>query len=55
MEVVYLQPRASGDDRIISYRTVAEHLTTLNDPLAMAFAVYVERWIEPAASQAPRR
>lgn len=53
VELVYLQPQDSRDDRIISFTMVAEYLTTLDDPFAKTFAQYVTRWIEPAATHAP--
>ncbi len=53
VEVVYLQPQDSMDDRVISFGTAAEYLETLDDPFAVRFAKYVRRWIEPAAIRAP--
>jgi hypothetical protein len=41
------------DDRVISFRAVAEYLDTLGDPFSNTFARYVRRWIEPAAPRAP--
>ena len=57
VEVVYLQPNESMDDRVISFRAAAEYLDTLDDPFSETFATYVRRWIEPAARRpmsAPR-
>jgi hypothetical protein len=53
VEVVYLQPHDSMDDRVISFRAVAEYLDTLGDPFSNTFSRYVRRWIEPAATRAP--
>jgi hypothetical protein len=53
VEVVYLQPHESMDDRVISFRAVAEYLDTLGDPFSNTFSRYVRRWSEPAATQAP--
>ena len=53
VEVVYLQPQESIDDRVISFGTVAEYLETLDDPFAVRFAKHVRGWIEPAAIRAP--
>ena len=38
VEVVYVQPEESMDDRVISFRAVAEYLDTLDDPFAETFA-----------------
>jgi hypothetical protein len=53
VEVVYLQPEESMDDRVISFRAVAEYLDTLDDPFSNTFSRYVRRWSEPAATRAP--
>ncbi len=45
VEVVYLQPQESIDDRVISFGTVAEYLETLDDPFAVRFAKHVRGWI----------
>lgn len=49
IEVVYLQPKGTGGEAVISFETVAEYLGGLEDPLALVFSDYVRRWIEPAA------
>ena len=51
IEVVYLQPRDAGVGGIVSFQTVANYLSSLDDPLALVFSDYVRRWIEPAASR----
>ena len=55
IDVVYIQPHDDGHEGecVISFQWIADYLRTLSDPLSKAFAEYVERWIEPAASRAP--
>ena len=48
IEVIYLQPREAGTNVVISFKTVADYLRTLDEPLARTLAGYVERWVEPA-------
>lgn len=55
VEVLYLQPQDAGGEGVISFRSVVEYLRTLDDPFAGTFAEYVERWSQPAASEAPVR
>ena len=48
IEVIYLQPREDGTHGVISFKTVADYLHTLEEALARTLAGFLERWMEPA-------
>ena len=54
IEIVYIQPRGTDEEGVVSFHQVADYLRTLDDSLAITLAKHVERWADPAAMLPPR-
>ena len=54
IEVIYIQPTASGEDRCIDFETFASYVERHDDPLSRAFAHHLRRWTTAAGSERPR-
>lgn len=55
VEVIFLQPTRTKDERCLDFATFANHVSTFDDPLSRTFAVHLRRWIERAAALPPVR
>ena len=53
MEIIYLQPEASTDDRCIDFETFAKYVERSSDPLSKHFATHLRLWRAPAGSREP--
>lgn len=48
IEVIYVQPIRTGDDRCIDFDQFAAHVARFDDPFSRHFAAHLLRWKEPA-------
>lgn len=53
VDVIYVQPEASGDDRCIDFVRFAQHVGRYGDPFSTAFAKHLLRWQAKAGSHEP--
>lgn len=53
IELIYIQPTATADDRCIDFDHFAAHVRTFDDPLSQAFGRHLDRWKHAAALSPP--
>jgi hypothetical protein len=53
VEVIYIQPEATGSDRCIDFARFAEYVGRHSDPFSQRFAEHLLRWRTVAGSSEP--
>lgn len=54
IEVIYVQPTVTGNDRCIDFTEFAKHVETHQDAFSQAFAEHLRRWTTIAGAEPPR-
>lgn len=53
IEVIYVQPTATGSDRCIDFDRFASYVARFDDPFSRRFSAYLVRWKESAGARVP--
>lgn len=53
IEVIYVQPAKTADDRCIDFEDFAAHVERNDDPFSRTFAAQLRRWTQLAGSTPP--